>query len=75
MIGKLKNSITVQQLFEYATKHNLLKADAKIVLDIINGDTSIPLDNNSNKSVNNINTINLDKVEYTTDDLLILFSM
>ena len=36
MIGKLQNTITVQQLYEYALLHNYLNADVSVVLDIMN---------------------------------------
>ena len=79
MIG---NFVTVQQLYDYAVQHNYLKADAYTVLDIINregnskGDVgcnvinNIPIDPIGNSSAVDFATL----VEYTTEDLLALFS-
>jgi len=79
MIG---NFVTVQQLYDYAVQHDYLKADAYTVLDIINregnskGDVgcnvinNIPINPIGNSSTVDFSTL----VEYTTEDLLALFS-
>lgn len=78
MIG---NFVTVQQLYDYAVQHNYLKADVHTVLDIINregmriGDVGynvieIPVSPIGNSSTVDFSTL----VEYTTEDLLALFS-
>ena len=78
MIG---NFVTVQQLYDYAVQHNYLKADVHTVLDIINregmriGDVGynvieIPVSPVGNSSTVDFSTL----VEYTTEDLLALFS-
>lgn len=82
MISKLQNTITVQQLYDYAVKHNYLNADATIVLDIINRESNgkwmnIGIVGNENlvSPINNTSTINFNTlVEYTVNDLLTLFS-
>ena len=78
MIG---NFVTVQQLYDYAVQHNYLKADAYTVLDIINREGNsignvgcnvidIPVSPIGNSSAVDFSTL----VEYTTEDLLALFS-
>lgn len=78
MIG---NFVTVQQLYDYAVQHDYLKADAYTVLDIISregfqhkfvGDVNntIPINPIGNSSAVDFSTL----VEYTTEDLLALFS-
>jgi hypothetical protein len=78
MIG---NFVTVQQLYDYAVQHNYLKADSYTVLDIINregnsiddvgcNDINIPVNPIGNSSAVDFSTL----VEYTTEDLLALFS-
>ena len=78
MIG---NSVTVQQLYDYAVQHDYLKADAYTVLDIINregnskgdvgcNDINIPVNPIGNSSAVDFSTL----IEYTTEDLLALFS-
>ena len=78
MIG---NFVTVQQLYDYAVQHNYLKADAYTVLDIINregefvhnvgcNNIAIPVSPIGNSSTVDFSTL----VEYTTEDLLALFS-
>ena len=78
MIG---NFVTVQQLYDYAVQHDYLKADAYTVLDIINregnaigdvgcNDLKIPVNPVGNSSTVDFSTL----VEYTTEDLLALFS-
>ena len=78
MIG---NFVTVQQLYDYAVQHDYLKADAYTVLDIINregkfiGDVgynviNIPVNPIGNSSAVDFSTL----IEYTTEDLLALFS-
>ena len=78
MIG---NFVTVQQLYDYAVQHDYLKADAYTVLDIINregnfiGDVGcdvldVPVSPVGNSSTVDFSTL----VEYTTEDLLALFS-
>ena len=77
MIG---NFVTVQQLYEYAVQHDYLKADAYTVLDIINreGNSVNTVGDNINIPVNpigNSSTVDFSTlVEYTTEDLLALFS-
>ena len=77
MIG---NFVTVQQLYDYAVQHNYLKADAYTVLDIINreGNSVNTVGDNINIPVNPIgNSSAVDfssLIEYTTEDLLALFS-
>ncbi len=77
MIGIINKATTVQQLYEYAVKHNYLDADAYIVLDIINREeqNNIKLRHIDNKSpltsINNTNTVDFSKIEhYTVEDLL-----
>ena len=79
MIG---NFVTVQQLYDYAVQHNYLKADAYTVLDIISREgldegnlvgcnvNFIPVNPIGNSSTVDFSTL----VEYTTEDLLALFS-
>lgn len=67
-LGKYRNVITVQQLYDYALQHNYLEAEASIVLDIINKENSKKFSDNS------ITTDFLNKIEYTYDDLITLFS-
>lgn len=67
-LGKYRNVITVQQLYDYALQHNYLGAEASIVLDIINKE------NFKKFSDNSITTDFLNKIEYTYDDLITLFS-
>jgi hypothetical protein len=78
MIG---NFVTVQQLYDYAVQHDYLKADAYTVLDIINREgnsiddvgynvINIPVSPIGNSSAVDFSTL----VEYTTEDLLALFS-
>lgn len=78
MIG---NFVTVQQLYDYAVQHNYLKADAYTVLDIISREgnsiddvgynvINIPVNPIGNSSAVDFSTL----VEYTTEDLLALFS-
>ena len=77
MIG---NFVTVQQLYDYAVQHNYLEADAYTVLDIINreGNSVNTVGDNINIPVNPIgNSSAVDfssLIEYTTEDLLALFS-
>lgn len=81
MIGKLQNTITVQQLYDYAVLHNYLNADATIVLDIINREYKSIADTKNFTNINNVNpvdntsTIDFNKlVHYTYEDVLALFS-
>lgn len=81
MIGKLQNSITIQQLYDYAVQHNYLNTEVSIVLDIISRESikgeSIRLVNNKSliSPASNIDTIDFSgKVEYTIEDVLTLFS-
>ena len=78
MIG---NFVTVQQLYDFAVQNNYLKADAYTVLDIINREgnsignvgcnvINIPVNPIGNSSTVDFSTL----VEYTTEDLLALFS-
>lgn len=78
MIG---NFVTVQQLYDYAVQHDYLKADAYTVLDIINREeikntnvghniVEIPINPIGNSSTVDFSTL----IEYTTEDLLALFS-
>ena len=78
MIG---NFVTVQQLYDYAVQHDYLKADAYTVLDIINregnfiGDVGCNVIDIPVNPVGNSNTVDFSTlVEYTTEDLLALFS-
>lgn len=81
MIGIVSNTITVQQLYDYALQHNYLGADAEIVLDIIRRDISHNISNNINipeiSPLNdNISTIDFDNlVEYSINDLITLLSL
>ena len=77
MIG----DITVKQLYEYALQHNYLNADAKTVLDIINrekvchkaGDKEIK--NILVSPISKSSTVDFSSlVEYSTEDLIALFS-
>lgn len=74
MIGIINKVTTVQQLYEYAVKHNYLEADANIVLDIINREErdNVKLrHNNLSTSINSTNTVDFSKIEhYTVEDLL-----
>lgn len=85
MISKVKNTITVRQLYDYALQHNYLDSDATIVLDIINRESNNinigivnklnSFDNNLVSPVNNASTIDFNTlVEYSIEDLLALFS-
>ena len=85
MISKVKNTITVRQLYDYALQHNYLDSDAIIVLDIINRESNNinigivnklnSFDNNLVSPVNNASTIGFNTlVEYSIEDLLALFS-
>lgn len=70
MIGIVNKTITVQQLYDCALKHNMLGADYKIILDIIERETIL------NNPVKDTNTIDFSKlVEYTVEDLLALLSI
>ena len=78
MIG---NFVTVQQLYEYAVQHNYLKANAYTVLDIINREKVCH--KASDKEIKNIFVSPISKsstvdfsslVEYSTEDLIALFS-
>lgn len=78
MIG---NFVTVQQLYDYAVQHDYLKADAYTVLDIINregnsiGDVGCNVIDIPVSPVGNSSAVDFSKlVEYTTEDLLALFS-
>lgn len=74
MIG---NFITVQQLYEYAVLHNYLKADVHTVLSIINRESSSVGEEHKNlvTPVSSTNTVDFSSlIEYTTEDLLALFS-
>lgn len=85
MISKIKNTITVRQLYNYALQHNYLDSDTIIVLDIINRESNNinigivnklnSFDNNLVNPVNNASTIDFNTlVEYSIEDLLALFS-
>lgn len=85
MISKVKNTITVRQLYNYALQHNYLDSDTIIVLDIINRESNNinigivnklnSFDNNLVNPVNNASTIDFNTlVEYSIEDLLALFS-
>ena len=85
MISKVKNTITVRQLYDYALQHNYLDSDATIVLDIINRESNNinigivnklnSFDNNLVNPVNNASTIDFNTlVEYSIEDLLALFN-
>lgn len=78
MIG---NFVTVQQLYDYAVQHDYLKADAYTVLDIINregnsiGNVGCNAINIPVSPIGNSNTVDFSTlIEYTTEDLLALFS-
>lgn len=78
MIGILNNTITIQQLYDYALKHNYLGADVNVVLDIINRERQKENetvlwcnDNNLVTPIDNTSTIDFSKIEhYTVEDLL-----
>lgn len=78
MIGILNNTITIQQLYDYALKHNYLGADVNVVLDIISrerqkeNETVLECnDNNLVTPTGNTSTIDFSKIEhYTIEDLL-----
>lgn len=73
MIGIVTKTITVQQLYDCALKHNMLGADYKIILDIIERETVL---NNTVNPVKDVSTIDFSKlVEYTVEDLLALLSI
>lgn len=79
MIG---NFVTVQQLYDYAVQHDYLKADVYTVLDIINREENSVsdvgcnvIDNIPVSPIGNSGTVDFSTlVEYTTEDLLALFS-
>lgn len=82
MISKLQNTITVQQLYDYAVQHNYLNADVTIVLDIINRESNSDVICQSSykesfvNPINDASTIDFSTlVEYTIDDLLTLLSI
>ena len=70
-LGIKRNIITVKDLYDYASQHNLLNSEVSIVLDIVkkvkfigHKDFSVNIDNISG-------TIDFgDKVEYSTEDVL-----
>lgn len=70
-LGIKRNIITVKDLYDYASQHNLLNSEVYIVLDIVkkvkfmsHKDFSVSIDNISG-------TIDFgDKVEYSTEDVL-----
>ena len=78
MIG---NFVTVQQLYDYAVQHDYLKADAYTVLDIINREKEKDFIGNNHKTaslatpIDNSSTVDFSSlVEYSTEDLIALFS-
>lgn len=80
-IGKYKNTITVQQLYDYALQHNYLGADVNVVIDIINRENKENKENKENifneiKSTDN-STVKRDFskiVEYSFEDLIALLT-
>lgn len=85
MIGLINKTITVKQLYDYALQHNYINADAKVVLDIINrernsqsdrlGSVNDYVEESTVNPINNTSTIDFNTlVEYTVEDLLLLFS-
>lgn len=70
-LGIKRDIITVKDLYDYASQHNLLNSEVSIVLDIVkkarfigHKDFSVSIDNISG-------TIDFgDKVEYSTEDVL-----
>lgn len=85
MIGLINKTITVKQLYDYALQHNYINADVKVVLDIINrernpqgdrlGSVNDYVEESTVNPINNTSTIDFNNlVEYTVEDLLLLFS-
>lgn len=85
MIGLINKTITVKQLYDYALQHNYINADVKVVLDIINrernpqgdrlGSVNDYVEESTVNPINNTSTIDFNTlVEYTVEDLLLLFS-
>ena len=79
MIGILNNTITIQQLYDYALKHDYLGADVNVVLDIISRERqkeneTVLLCSDKNNLVtptDNTSTIDFSKIKhYTVEDLL-----
>lgn len=69
-LGIKRDIITVKDLYDYASQHNLLNSEVSIVLDIVkrnkfgHKEYSVSIDNISG-------TIDFgDKVEYSTEDVL-----
>lgn len=73
-IGIRRNIITVQDLYNYALKHNYVNSDAFIVLEIISKEKSL-LDT-KNTSITNNTTIDdfNTSIEYTIEDVFNLLS-
>lgn len=70
-LGIKRNIITVKDLYDYASQHNLLNSEVSIVLDIVKKEKFIG-HRNFSININNISgTIDFgDKVEYSTEDVL-----
>lgn len=73
-IGIRRNIITVQDLYNYALKHDYVNSDAFIVLEIISKEKSL-LDT-KNTSITNNTTIDdfNTSIEYTIEDVFNLLS-
>lgn len=70
-LGIKRNIITVKDLYDYASQHNLLNSEVSIVLDIVKKAKFIGHRNFSINIDNISGTIDFgDKVEYSTEDVL-----
>ena len=73
-IGIRRNIITVQDLYNYALKHNYVNSDAFIVLEIISKEKSL-LDTKNTSITNNTTVDDFNtSIEYTIEDVFNLLS-